>query len=124
MDTGNLKNNYAFYEGYEDENEIILAIEADEALHIWEGYFDDIFDTPSLEGKGWTGFTRDYHQLEGVFSENGGVYEINPTEYLADLMHYKNKVFEFDETKDVFNLIASLLEKAIKKDVKVKVEKV
>lgn len=40
------------------------------------------------KGKGWKGFTRDYHQLEGVFSENGGVYEINPTEYLNGLMLY------------------------------------
>ena len=41
----NLNNNYTFYEGYEDENEIVLYIETDEAIHIWEGYFGDIFDT-------------------------------------------------------------------------------
>lgn len=35
MDTGNLKNYYTFYEAYEDENEIVLCIEADEAIHIW-----------------------------------------------------------------------------------------
>ena len=93
-------------------------------IHIWEGYFDDIFDSPSLDGKGWKGFTRDYHQLEGVFSENGGVYEINPTEYLEDLMLYKEKTFEFDETKEVFNLIKSLLERAIKEGVTVKAQKV
>ena len=101
-----------------------MYIETDEAIHIWEGYFDDIFDTPSLKGEGWTGFTRDYHQLEGVFSENGGIYEINPTEYIKDLMHYKEKAFDFEETKDVFNLIASLLEKAIKKGVNVKAERI
>lgn len=38
MDIGNLKNNYTFYEGYEDEDEIVLYIETDEAIHIWEGY--------------------------------------------------------------------------------------
>ena len=65
-----------------------------------------------------------YHQLEGVFSENGGVYEINPTEYLEDLMLYKEKTFEFDETKEVFNLIKSLLERAIKEGVTVKAQKV
>lgn len=123
MDIVNLKNSYTFYKSYEDENEIILYIEAGEAIHIWEGYFDDIFDTPSLEGKGWSGFSRDYHQLEGVFSENCGVYEINPTEYLKDLMLYKEKTFDFDETKDVFNLIVSLLEKAISEGTTVKAEK-
>lgn len=124
MDIGNLKNNYTFYDGYEDEGEIVLCIEADQAIHVWEGYFDDIFDTPSLDGNGWKGFTRDYHQFEGVFSENGGVYEINPAEYLEDLMLYKEKNFDFDETRDVLNLVASLLEKAIREGVTVKAEKV
>lgn len=94
---------------------IVLFIEKEEAVHILEGYFDDIFDTPSLEGKGWKGFTRDYHQFEGVFSENGGVYEINPTEYLDDLMLYKDKNFDFVETKEVFNLIKSLFQKSDKR---------
>ena len=94
------------------------------AENILKAAFDDIFDTPSLKGEGWTGFTRDYHQLEGVFSENGGIYEINPTEYIKDLMHYKEKAFDFDEIKDVFNLIVSLLEKAIKKGVNVKAKRV
>ena len=124
MDIGNLKNNYTFYDGYEDEGEIVLCIEADQAIHVWEGYFDDIFDTPSLDGNRWKGFTRDYHQFEGVFSENGGVYEINPAEYLEDLMLYKEKNFDFDETRDVLNLVAYLLEKAIREGVTVKAEKV
>ena len=38
MNIGNLKNNYTFYEGYEDEDEIVLYIETDEAIHIWKGY--------------------------------------------------------------------------------------
>lgn len=70
MDIGNLKNNYTFYEGYEDED------------------------------------------------------EIDPTEYLKDLMLYKEKAFDFDETKDVFNLIVSLLKKAIKRGVNVKAERI
>lgn len=49
----------------------LFCVKKIEAIHIWEGYFDDIFDSPSLDGKGWKGFTRDYHQLEGV-SRNGG----------------------------------------------------
>ena len=44
MDIGNLKNNFTFYDGYEDESEIVLCIEKEETVHIWEGYFDDIFD--------------------------------------------------------------------------------
>ena len=124
MDIGNLKNNYTYYEGYEDEGEIVLCIEADQAIHIWEGYFDDIYDTPTLNGNGWKGFTRDYHQFEGVFSEDGGIAEIDPSEYLEDLMLYKEKTFEFEETTEVFRLIVSFLEEAIKQGVKVKTKKV
>lgn len=124
MDIGNLKNNYTYYEGYEDEGKIVLCIEADQAIHIWEGYFDDIYDTPTLDGNGWKGFTRDYHQFEGVFSEDGGITEIDPSEYLEDLMLYKEKSFEFEETAEVFNLMVSFLEEAIKQGVNVKTEKV
>lgn len=124
MDIGNLKNNYTYYEGYEDEGKIVLCIEADQAIHIWEGYFDDIYDTPTLDGNGWKGFTRDYHQFEGVFSEDGGITEIDPSEYLEDLMLYKEKAFEFEETTEVFNLIVSFLEEAIKQGVNVKTERV
>ena len=124
MDIGNLKNNYTYYEGYEDEGKIVLCIEADQAIHIWEGYFDDIYDTPTLDGNGWKGFTRDYHQFEGMFSEDGGITEIDPSEYLEDLMLYKEKSFEFEETTEVFNLMVSFLEEAIKQGVNVKTEKV
>jgi hypothetical protein len=124
MDIGNLKNNYTYYDGYEDEGKIVLCIEADQAVHIWEGYFDDIYDTPTLDGNGWKGFTRDYHQFEGVFSEDGGITEIDPSEYLEDLMLYKEKTFEFEETIEVFNLIVSFLEKAVKQGINVKAEKV
>lgn len=124
MDIGNLKNNYTYYEGYEDEGKIVLCIEADQAIHIWEGYFDDIYDTPTLDGNGWKGFTRDYHQFEGVFSEDGCITEIDPSEYLEDLMLYKEKSFEFEETTEVFNLMVSFLEEAIKQGVNVKTEKV
>ena len=124
MDIGNLKNNYTYYEGYEDEGKIVLCIEADQTIHIWEGYFDDIYDTPALDGNGWKGFTRDYHQFEGVFSEDGGITEIDPSEYLEDLMLYKEKSFEFEETTEVFNLMVSFLEEAIKQGVNVKTEKV
>ena len=124
MDIGNLKNNYTYYEGYEEEGKIVVCIEADQAIHIWEGYFDDIYDTPTLDGNGWKGFTRDYHQFEGVFSEDGGITEIDPSEYLEDLMLYKEKSFEFEETTEVFNLMVSFLEEAIKQGVNVKTEKV
>lgn len=123
MDIGKTTDNYTFYEGYEGEPEIILALADTEVLHIWDGYFDDIYDTPSLDGKGWNGFTRDYHQNEGIFANGGCVAEINPKEYLEDLMLYKDKAFDFAETKQVFHLMVALFEKAVETGVPVKAEK-
>ena len=123
MDIGKTTDNYTFYEGYEGDPEIILSIADTDILHIWDGYFDDIYDTPSLDGKGWIGFTRDYHQIEGIFANGGCAAEINPTEYLEDLMLYKNKTFDFEETAQVFDLMVALFKKAIANGVSVKAEK-
>ena len=123
MDIGKINDNYTFYEGYEDEPEIILTLENSDAVHIWEGYFDDIYDTPPLDGNGWNGFTRDYHQMEGVFADNSSVTEVEPKEYLEDLMLYKNKTFDYEETAQVFDLIVALFEKAIEKGMSIKAEK-
>lgn len=124
MDIGNLKSDYTYYNGYEGEGEIIIRLEMEEEVHIWEGYFEDIYDIPPLTGNGWKGFTRDYNQLEGIFSEEDIIMGINPEEYLGDLMLYKDKQFEFAETIDVFKLIKSLLEKSIKENKIIKVEKI
>ncbi len=123
MDISNLKNNYTYYVGYEGEGQIVLYLEGYQAFHIWEGYLDDIYDTPSLDGNGWKGFTRDYHQFENIFSKDSNITEINPLEYLDDLMLYKNKNFDFIETTDVFNLLIFIFEKAIKEKLIIKAEK-
>ena len=44
MDIGNQNDNYTFYDGYEGEPEITLSIDGVMSIHLWEGYFDDIFD--------------------------------------------------------------------------------
>lgn len=113
MDIGKINDNHTFYEGYEGEPEIILSIPNSDTIHIWEGYFDDIYDTPLLDGKGWNGFTRDYHQMEGIFINGGGKAKINPREYLDDLMLYKDKNFDFEETKQVFHLIVVPMSRTI-----------
>lgn len=56
--------NCTFHKGYEGEPEIILTLPSSDAIHIWKGYFDDIYDTPLLDRNEWNGFTRDYHQME------------------------------------------------------------
>lgn len=116
MDIGNQKNNYTYYEGYEGEPEIVIESEnaSMQILHIWDGYFDDLLREPKIDGNGWLGFTRDYHQCEGAFGNNSEAVITDISEYLNDLKLYADRQFDYDETKDVYNLMCSWLEDAIK----------
>ena len=113
-------DNYKFYEGYEFEPEVELSTNIDtiETLHIWDGFFMDIFGEPSLDGKGWHGFTRDYNQCEGAFDDDGEAIITNLQEYIDDLLVYKNRKFKFKETKEVYELICSWLIEAQKNNCK------
>lgn len=68
MDIGKLENNASFYEGYEDEPEVFLSIKdmPELCVHIWDGYFEDIFSDPHVGINGWTGFTRNYQEGRGA----------------------------------------------------------
>lgn len=110
MGIGKIDNN-KFYEGFEGEEEVEFSVTVGnmETLHIWEGYFSDIFCEPSLDGKGWHGFTRDYNQCEGAFDDAGEAIISNLQEYIDDLKIYENRKFKFEETKEVYDLICSWL---------------
>ena len=112
MDIGMLFNNTEFYDGFEDEHEIEVFISEKPELniHIWEGYFNDIFGEPTFYEKGWHGFTRDFQQCERTFEEKNVVVDVN--EYLLDLLKYKNKKFKFEETKGCYDLMRTFLEYA------------
>ncbi len=113
MDIGKLPN-YNFYSGFEGEPEIILYMDGKEdfSLHIWEGFFDDIFGNAPLNGLGWTGFTRDYQQCERTFPGEGSPVSINIDEYLSDLLQYRGCSFHFEETTDCLELICNFLTEA------------
>ena len=111
-----LHNNHAYYDGFEREEEIEIVLANDPSLniHFWVGYIDDILQKPDLTGNGWTGFTRDYHQLERVFSNDPDPdYRYDPQEYLLDIMQYKDAAFNNEESFHVLRLIVQLLEYAI-----------
>ena len=61
--------------------------------------------------------------MEGIYANGGDTVKINPKEYLDDLMLYKDKSFDFEETAQVFNLMVTLFEKAIENGVMVKAER-
>lgn len=88
----NLKNNYTFYEGYEGECEVILYIQDHEVfnLHIWDGYFEEVFGNPKFKKNGWIGFTRDYQESVNSFSDEVCELE-NLYDYLADLIECSEK---------------------------------
>ncbi len=113
-------DNYKFYEGYgyEPEVELTTNIETMETLHIWDGFFMDIFGEPSLDGKGWLGFTRDYNQCEGAFDDDGEAIITDLQEYIDDLKIYENRKFRFEETKEVYDLISAWLTEAQKNNCK------
>ena len=112
-------DNYKFYDGYgyEPEVELTTNIETMETLHIWDGFFMDIFGEPSLDGKGWLGFTRDYNQCEGAF-DDGEAIITDLQEYIDDLKIYENRKFRFEETKEVYDLISAWLTEAQKNNCK------
>ncbi len=117
MDIGKLKNNTDFYEGFEPETEITLQyVENPEYnLHIYEGFFSDFFGSPNLDGKGWNGFTRDYQQMERSFGNYDEYVLKDVKEYLDDLMIYKDKDYEYPETKECYNVLCNFLELALEK---------
>jgi len=115
MGIGKIEN-YKFYEGFEGEEEVEFSTKSEkmETLHIWEGYFSDIFCEPPLDGKGWHGFTRDFNQCEKAFGDESESVITDLQEYIEDLKSYENRKFRFEETKEVYELICSWLTEAQK----------
>ena len=104
-----------FFELVALDDEIILSVPDTgfPTLHLWDGFFRDIFRDPPLDGKGWSGFTRDMHQCEGAFDWHEQTLIPNPKEYLDDILQYKDKKFQFSKTPEVYPLIVELLTYAV-----------
>ena len=129
MDIERLKNNDTFFSGY-DDTEIKLYIAEDDEfnLHIWYGYFDDIFSIQPYDDD-FKGFTRDYSEMEGIFYEDmDEVGYLDPTpldagEYLEDLLLYKDIDFRYPELAQIVDLLIEFFEYAVQNDLTVMVEK-
>ncbi|SCW46742.1 hypothetical protein SAMN05660484_01135 [Eubacterium ruminantium] len=112
MDTGKIKDNIKYYEGYEGETETIITYK-NVSYHIWNGYIEDIFGDPVLSGDDWNGFTRDYNEMVGAYGDDVVEFIISPEEYKADLLLYDKKNFNYEETKEVYEMILSILDMAV-----------
>lgn len=117
MDIGKLKNNEVYCESDFCDDEIILSLKEQPEfnLHIWEGYIRDLFGNPPMNGERWYGFTRDFNEFVGAFSEKeGNKIEISEVEeYFVDLIQYAEKRFRIEETREVFNLLSDFLRYAL-----------
>lgn len=116
MDTGKHDNTF-FYNGYEGEGEIVLTLSDSSyttTLHIWDGYFEEIFGNPTMSSTGWSGFTKDYQESVRTFNGEEHISPSAISEYLADLRNYKNHTFSFPEAKDCLNVLINLFETALK----------
>ena len=108
MDIAKLKNNNK-YCAWWPEPDIILSLKENPKfkLYIWDGYFVEIFGNPIFDGNPWVGFTRDYQEDVGGWEDATEMQDID--EYLTDILRYKDKEFEYEETPEVFNLIVDFL---------------
>jgi len=121
MGTGKTVDNNKFYEGFEGEQEVEIYTPDEKGmiLHIWEGYFRDLFGDSPLHGLGWRGFTRDCNQFEGAFEFGSDATIVTDLqEYYDDLKSYDNKKFRFEETREVYELLCSWFEEVMEKGYK------
>lgn len=105
-------NNTQFYDGFEGEEAVVfLSPNIPElSVTIWMGYVDSILDQASLDGKGWTGFTRDYHEMRGPFSIHAtGAVLIDSEDYLNDIKQYSTFSYSDPDISEVYNIITRLL---------------
>lgn len=124
MDTGKL-NNTIFYDGYEGEGEIVLTLLDSQnavTIHVWDGYFEEIFGTPTPSDAGWTGFTRDYQESVRTFNGEERILLSSIPEYLSDLRNYENHTFSYDETNACLNLLIDFFNQALSSSSEITVE--
>jgi len=111
MAIGKQNKDNRFYKGYEGEEEVIF-LAGERTLHIWEGYFGDIFGNPIEKEEGWSGFTKDYNEFSGPFEDGCIEYLLNIPEYLADAKEYVGRKFDFGESAQVLDAIILFLVEA------------
>ena len=123
MDIGKLKGNTKFYDGFEEDTEVVLSYVDNPVynIHIYEGFFYDFFGKPALDGNGWSGFTRDYNQMERTFG--GSEYIVSDVrEYLNDLLSYSDKKFEYEAVSECYDLLRDFLMYALESNNRILVQ--
>ncbi len=107
MDTGKILHNTKYYDGCEDEDEIILTAMGTylPVLHIAEGHFEHVFGKPIYYGASWYGFTRDFCEFKGVFDSGDDQIITDLNEYIDDMLYYRDREFAYEDTRGAYELI-------------------
>lgn len=105
-------NNEKFFDerfyGIGDELVLSLKEHPKYNIHIWEGFIFDILRDAKAAGDYWAGFTRDYNEMVRTFC--GDPVEMEDiSEYINDLLLYKDDEFEDDEDREAYTLILDFL---------------
>ena len=107
-------NNNKFYEDYEGEPEVVFQLVDDNntSIHLWEGYVDDIMrHQPGTEDDYRYGLSHDWNTLEGPYSDkNNNIIDVDV--YIEDLARFEKVQFEYEETKEAYELIMYFLKNA------------
>ncbi len=111
MDIGKLKNNEQ-YCAWWPEPEVVLSLKENPEfnLHIWNGYFAEIFEDAIFTNEPWVGFTRDYQEGKGGWDKASKIENID--EYIWDMLRYKEKKYAPIWQKcvpEVFDLVIDFL---------------
>ena len=127
MDIEELKNNTEFADTWDGMDIELRYAEVPEFRLLFDkDYFYDIFCEPDLSGKGWSGFTRDWQQLERTFCDEYYAPKpiVDPDEYLNDLYTYKRRMehCEYPDSLKVYQLVCKFLEYAKENGLTVTVE--
>ena len=127
MNIEELKNNTKYADTWDGMDIELHYAEAPEFRLLFDQrFFWDIFGEPDLSGKGWSGFTRDWQQLERTFCfENTQPVPVDDLdEYLHDLCTYKSRMehHEYPDSRKVYQLICDFLAYAKKTGMTVMVE--
>ena len=104
------KKNNKYYKGYDGSTKVVFSYSNEKyTMEIWEGFFTDFLEDSDLSGGGWTGFTKDYQQCEGVWNEEMESYALDLDEYLLDLGQYKDGEYDYQETAGMIKDLMSFL---------------
>ena len=104
-------NNESFYaERHYGADELVLSLKEHPKynIHIWDGFILDILRELKVIGDSWSGFTRDWNEIDRTFC--GDPVEMEDIdEYINDLLLYKDDTFLFEGTIEAYALILDFL---------------